>query len=89
MHPFPSQLPVTLWFMLWAIAGCASREVPARYPDTSAASPRASAAKRSPAALALKSDPPLPDADTKGWPGLTPTGNNAAPSAHEGHRHAP
>lgn len=52
------------------VGGCASRSVPPRYPETAAASPQAQAAPEALVTRALDGDPPLPDQETRGWPGL-------------------
>lgn len=50
------------------LAGCAS--VPSRFSPRSAAAPEAAAAPLADLTSALREDPPLPGADTTGWPGL-------------------
>jgi len=65
--------------------GCASRSVPASFPNTSPASASAPEASRAPVPRALAEDPPLPGEPTEGWPGLRPAGEPAA-GGHEQHR---
>ena len=55
-----------------AMAGCATRSLPARFSATSPSSPAAVEGKRTPVTAALQGDPPLPDEDE-------------APRDHEGH----
>lgn len=69
--------------VLWLLApACAS--VPSRFSARSAAAPEATAAPIADVTVALRGDPPLPDADATGWPGLggdVPTMDHA----HMGH----
>lgn len=80
-----------LWVPLLLVLGCASREVPARYPETSAASPEASVGASLQVTRTLASDPPLPGTEAPGWQGLSdiaqPTGTSPeAVDPHVQHR---
>lgn len=67
----PSQVSRAVFAALAvAGAGCASRNVPAAYPKTSAASPSATEAPTAVVTRALQTDPPLPGAGAEGWSGL-------------------
>jgi hypothetical protein len=69
---------------LLGIVACASREVPASYPKSSAASPQAAPGPVQPVTRALASDPPMPGAASTGSSGLGPA---PAQQGHEGHHH--
>jgi outer membrane protein, heavy metal efflux system len=59
--------------VLGAVAGlsaCRSRELPARFPDSSPASPEAAAARPATVTTALDEEPPLPGEPAARWPGL-------------------
>ena len=78
--------------LLMLSLGCASREVPARFPESSAASPEAPAGVALSVTQALASEPPLPGLEQHGWQGLdesTPSAGDAGPvdphAAHRGH----
>lgn len=81
-----------LWLPpLLLVLGCASREVPSRYPETSAASPKAPAGASLQVTQALASEPPLPGTEAPGWQGLNdaaqPTGTSTeAADPHAQHR---
>lgn len=70
----PCCLPSTrpLWGSLLLLSACATREVPSHYPESSAASPRATAAPALQVSEALAEDPPLPGSGQSGWRGLSP-----------------
>lgn len=73
------------------LLGCATREVPARYPASSAAAPDAQQAVPLAVTTSLKQDPPLPGDAQDGWERLHDD-NNAQPAApaphsHHGHHH--
>ena len=71
----------SLWAPLLMLSlGCASREVPARFPQSSAASPEAPAGASLPVTQALASEPPLPGLEQHGWQGL----NESTPAADAG-----
>ena len=82
---------------LWApplmlLLGCASRDVPSRFPESSAASLAAPAGASLPVTHALASEPPMPGSQAPGWQGLnesTTAPNTEAPAdphaQHRGH----
>jgi hypothetical protein len=87
----------TVWappFIL--LLGCASREVPTHYPESSAASPGAAVGAPLSVTQALSSEPPLPGTQAPGWQGLdeaTPRsaqdgGPTADPHGHHRGHHA-
>lgn len=69
------------WVSLFisAVAACGGRDVPAVWPEKSAASPAAEAAPPALVTRALDGPPPLPGEPATGWAGLSPT---SEPSAH-------
>jgi hypothetical protein len=85
--------------LLWApslilLIGCASRDVPTRYPESSAASLEAPTGRSATVTQALAGDPPLPGEEST-WQGLedsTPAANDADtpvdPHAHHRGHHA-
>jgi hypothetical protein len=89
----PSFAAPSLWAPLLLLSlGCASREVPARFPQSSAASPEAPAGVSLTVTQALASEPPLPGLEQHGWQGLdesTPSAVDAGAvdphAAHRGH----
>lgn len=81
MNPVTWVIPLAVSTLL---AGCASRSVPARFPETSPASSSAPEGGRASVTRALDEDPPLPGSSTDGWPGLAPT-SDPAPTGHEHH----
>jgi hypothetical protein len=89
----PSFAAPSLWVPLLLLSlGCASREVPARFPQSSAASPEAPAGVSLTVTQALASEPPLPGLEQQGWQGLdeaTPSAGDAGAvdphAAHRGH----
>ena len=68
-------------------AACASRDVPQRYPESSAASPSAHAAPPAVVTRALHSEPPLPGTASEGWEGLASESAPDPHANHEGHGH--
>ena len=70
--------------LLAALAGCASRTVPAHFPASAAASPEAGPAPPAPVTAALDGDPPLPGQPVTHWPGLGHQPRDPAPQ-HGGH----
>ncbi len=61
------------------------RSVPASFPASSAASPKAAEAPAPRVGLALAEDPPLPGESTEGWYGLGP--DPGAGGGHDQHQH--
>ena len=74
-------LPITA-----VLAGCAPRSLPASFPASSAASPKAAEAPAPRVGLALAEDPPLPGESTEGWHGLGHP-DPAAGGGHDHHQH--
>lgn len=70
---------------LLLLVGCATREVPTRYPESSPASPAAGAAAPLAVTRALDEEPPLPGSEGTDWKGLR-DGTPQVPS-HEAHEH--
>ena len=87
--PVPTRLS---WGAALLLAACATRDVPASYPESSAASPKAPAAPALQVTQALAGDPPPPGATAAGWHGLDAQradGGAVDPHArHRGHQHA-
>lgn len=66
------------------LALACGREVPATWPEASAASPAAEAAPTAPVTLALDGPPPLPG-DGPRWSGLDAASESDATHDHSGH----
>jgi hypothetical protein len=66
------QMKTALFLFATLAGGCATRAMPAAFPSTTAASPQAREAARTPVVTTLRSDPPLPGEPLAGWSGLEP-----------------
>ncbi len=73
--------------LLAALAGCASRTVPAQFPASAPASPGAGAAPPAQVTAALDGDPPLPGQPVTHWPGLDHEPRDSAPQPGGHHDH--
>jgi hypothetical protein len=71
---------------LW-LAACGGRDVPAEWPQQSAASPDAEAAPVARVTQALEGPPPLPGEEVSGWEGLGATSAAGEHAGHAGARH--
>jgi heavy metal-binding protein len=78
---------VKIWSMMVCagLASCSSRDVPATWPEQSAASPHSSAAPVAVVTQALDSHPPLPGQGRTGWVGLD--GSEAPAHRHDTGEH--
>lgn len=66
---------------LMLLLGCASRDVPTRYPESSAASLDAPTGGSLVVTRALAADPPLPGTHADGWQGLEDDSQTAEEAA--------
>jgi hypothetical protein len=71
---------------LW-LAACGGRDVPAEWPQQSAASPDAEAAPAALVTQALEGPPPLPGEEVPGWEGLAATPIAGEHAAHAAAHH--
>lgn len=69
--------------VLFLLAACAGRSVPARHPARAAVAPSAPEAPVADPTVALTSDPPLPGEPLGPWTGLRPDAGAPAPAEHD------